>query len=169
MNTLYLILHIIGIALGAGGAFMSDALFFHFLKKRDFSDSNVAILKLGSRMVWIGLAVLLISGVFLFAGNPDRYLHSSKFLIKMTIVLVIAINGVVFHKVHMRRMSEFTPGLFVSGAISMPSWILAIVLGAMHGIALSYPTLLAGYIVILSGSIFVSLMMRKRLPPHDGS
>ena len=162
MMTFALILHIFGVALGAGGAFMSDALFFHFLHRRDFSESNLKILRIGSRMVWTGLAVLFISGLVLFWAHADYYLHSSKFLIKMTVVLVIAINGMVFHRVHMKRMGKLASGLFVSGAISMTSWISVIVLGTLRSLSLSYFSLLGLYIILITAASLIALAMRKK-------
>lgn len=169
-QTIYTIIHLIGMALGAGGAFMSDALFFYFLKQRDFSERNIAILKVGSKMVWLGLATLFISGLLLFSTAPEAYLHSSRFLIKMTIVLVLTLNGLVFHNVHLKHMAELKQSLFISGAISLPSWLLAIILGSMRGLALDYSTLLLFYAIVLVISCGVSLAMRRKIwsiPPAN--
>ena len=157
MNTIFLIAHLIGIALGAGGAYMSDVLFFH--------DRSIPTLKLASRVVWIGLAIIVLSGIGLFSLNAAGYLHSAKFLLKMTVVLVIAINGYVFHRVHMPKLEQgiFTRGLAVSGAISITSWTLAIILGALSHISVSYLFGLGLYVLLLLCASLGAVLMYPRL------
>ena len=177
MHALWIILHLIGVAFGAGGAFVSDALFFSALEDKRLSQTELRFLKLASTLVWIGVGILLVSGAGLFWEDKTRYLASSKFLVKMTIVLVIIVNGLVFHYRHMplmqsanggdvRRTARFrakSPLLFVSGAVSAVSWLSALILGALRSIPLSYGEGMALYLgVVVVGSL-CALVLRKKI------
>ncbi|MEK7149027.1 MAG: hypothetical protein AAB796_01335 [Patescibacteria group bacterium] len=182
LKTLYLILHLFGIALGAGAAFFSDIMFFSAIKDMRFSNTEIRFLKLGSRTVWIGLCVLVISGVLLFMTDPARYAHSSKFLAKMTIVAIIVVNGYIFHRIHipriMRHAREELPSseefkrksisMFASGAVSVASWISAAILGAFKKIPYDYIEIMMVYMLILSFAVFVSFFLHGRYFPKLG-
>ncbi len=173
----FTIAHIFGVAIGAGGAFASDSMFFFSVKDRQLSRAELAFLRIGSLMVWVGLLIIFLSGIGLFLGNVDRYLNSTKFLAKITIVLIIFINGIIFHRLHMPRFhrhadhhfpssDEFvrhSPYIMASGAISVTSWCWAIVLGVLGGLPYSYLTILTTYLLTVLVAIGTALAVRKRL------
>ncbi len=174
IKTLLIIGHLLGVALGAGGAYMSDFIFLSSIKDRYFTKREIEFMTLGSRVVWAGVALLVLSGAGLFSLSPDYYLASSRFLAKMTIVLIIILNGVVFHYLHfphIRRHSEQylhrehlfhrkSIPLFVSGAISGVSWTSALILGALRTVPASYLTIMGVYLVVVTMAIAGSLTMR---------
>ena len=175
-KTVYLIFHLLGVVIGAGGAYMSDAIFFSTIKDREINDTELRFIKLGSRMVWIGLLILFISGLFLFSLDANKYIHSEKFLAKMTIVIILTINGIFFHFVHIKRLFKHRDELIIwpnsfikesrllypSGAISMVSWTSAIVLGAFKNIPWSYQTIMLVYVGVIFTAIIVSFILRHR-------
>lgn len=176
-RTIYLIFHILGIILGAGGAYMSDAMFFRAIKDRILNKEELGFLRLGSKMIWGGIAVLLVSGTLLFMLNPATYIASSKFLLKMIVVLVIIANGIFFHVVHIPRLERYTDKrlpdepefmrksgtLVASGAISMISWTAAFVLGVLRGIPYTLTQGLLIYGAVLLAGIIGALLFRKRM------
>ena len=176
-STLLLIIHLFGVVLGGGGAFASDLIFMSAVKDKKISSTEMRFLRLGGKMVWLGLAILVISGVFIFFGDTENYLHSSKFLAKMTIVGIIIINGLVFHAYHIPRLhrhinnhfpssDEFirnAPLLLGSGAISMVSWISAIILGSLRNIPYSYGVIMAIYSLVLAVALGLSLMLKNKI------
>jgi hypothetical protein len=87
LKTIYVIGHIFGAILGAGGAFTSDAMFFSTIKDGKISKDELRFMKLGSKLVWTGFIILVISGILLITTDPEKYLNSSKLLVKITIVL----------------------------------------------------------------------------------
>lgn len=179
-HTILSIFHILGVAFGAGGAFLSDSMFFSAVKDEKISHTELRFLRLGGTMVWIGLGVLLVSGLLLVSENPERYLASSKFLAKMTIVAVVILNGAIFHFYHIPRLSrhaghhfpssdEFVrraPFLLASGVVSVVSWLSALVLGASRGLPYEYSTIMTGYFVILGFTLLASWIFRKLLIAH---
>ncbi len=178
IKTVYTILHLFGIAIGAGGVFFSDLVFFKSIKDGKLSSTEFGFMELGSKMVWAGLAVLVISGALLFSLDPDKYLASSKFLAKITIVAVIIANGIFLHLKYIPKFKKAVregemqigeyiksnPLLLVSGVVSAVSWSSAIILGAFRGIPYSYWMILDVYVgVVLFGTVFVLLFKRRIL------
>lgn len=178
LQTLLLIIHLFGIALGAGGAFISDGIFFASLKNRKVSKDEYRILKVASKITWIGLILLLISGTGLFTLNPEALSASIGFLVKITIVGTLLINGILFHFIHLpfigrnleKLLSEKKilskmkniPLLLTSGVVSVISWSAAIILGALHSIPFSYFGALSLYVGVIGLGIFCSLIIFYR-------
>ncbi len=180
LHTLFLIIHLLGVALGAGGAFFSDGVFFTSIKDKKISKDELGIVKYSSQITWIGLILLLISGAGLFGMNAANLSTSVKFLVKMTIVGILVFNGIVFHIIHLpfigrhvgrllvnkNKINSFhnTPFLLFSGVISMTSWFLAIILGALSTIPFSYLEAISLYIGIIGiGTFFCFLLFSKFL------
>lgn len=164
MHTAYLILHLLGVAVGAGAALTGDLLFFVALSDKKISKDEFNILKSTSTFVWIGLTLLVFSGIGLFTLNSVELLSSSKFLAKMTIILILMINGLIFGVKHLpiiesrigkkffgRRKvkpNEYSL-LFASGVVSVVSWVYAIVLGVFANLPFSYSFIMSTYLVAL--------------------
>jgi uncharacterized membrane protein len=167
LYSVLLLVHLFGIILGAGGAFVSDGIFFTALKDRIISGDELRILKAGSHFIWFGIILLVISGTGLFLQDIERLSTSAKFISKMTVVLVIVANGVIFHLVHIpfihghlgkplatkRKPAKafLIPFVLASGVVSMVSWTATIVLGSLRSIPISY----GGFLAVYSGAIAV--------------
>lgn len=174
IKTVYIILHLLGVVVGMGGAVMSDMLFMRATKDKIISKEELPMLDTGGKMVWAGLALIYISGALLFMLNPEGYMESSKFISKMAIVGIITLNGVLIHLVHIPVMKKclgqnLTTSpifkkrsmlLFVSGAVSATSWLWALVLGVFRGIPYSVETILSVYIGTVLIAVVVALFAR---------
>lgn len=175
-KSLFLIGHIFGAVLGAGGAYVSDAIFFSSVKDRVISKDEFRFMKLASIFVWAGLALLIISGVLLFLTDMTGYLNSSKFLIKMFIVFVIFLNGVFFHLMHFpriyRHVSHHYPSsdefmrkkkyLTLSGVVSITSWTFALILGSLRSIPVDFLQAFWIYLLFEAVVIFVALTLFRK-------
>ena len=138
--------------------------------------AEMRFLELSSRVVWIGLLILFLSGLGLFSTNPEKYLASSKFLAKITIVSIIFLNGLVFHFFHLPRIKRhvgeyfqfsdefmrYRPTLLISGAISFISWTSALILGALPYVAYSYSTIMYVYLGLVTLAAIGSLIIFRR-------
>ncbi|MBX9765276.1 hypothetical protein K2X83_01400 [Patescibacteria group bacterium] len=177
-RTIYLIGHLLGIAFGAGGAFISDLLFLKAVRDNKITKTEMGFIELGGYCVTVGLIVLIISGAFLFSLDPERYLASSKFLTKMTVVTVLIANGFLLHAVHIPRMKKrlneplssvrsgrWKLALIASGVLSAVSWVSAIVLGAFKSIPYEYEVLLGVYVAVVVVGVGVAYMIRDVLLP----
>jgi len=172
-------LHLLGVIIGMGGAFTSDAIFFSSIRDEKVSHTEVRFLKLGGKMVWLGLFIIVVSGLFIFSSNPEFYLHSSKFLSKMTIVAVLILNGLIFHLVHIPRFHRhaeshfpsseefmrFAPWLLVGGVISTISWLSALILGLWRGVPYGYGEIMSLYGLVLLMVLVLTLIFRKKFIP----
>lgn len=180
IKTILTIFHLIGLALGAGAAYLSDIMFFSTIKDRTISSTELSFLRLTSRIVWIGLGVLFISGLALFLLKPAVYLASSKFMVKITIVAILTLNGIFFHHAHIpmidRHKDAHLPSsdefirrrrwLLYSGVISMTSWTSALILGAIRSIPYSYTTGLTIYFSIVIIGLLIAEGIKHHLFPH---
>lgn len=176
-KTTYLIGHIFGAIIGAGGAFASDAMFFSTIKDGRITRQELRFMKLGGKLVWSGLALLIISGVLLVLTDPNRYLASDKFLAKLLIVGVIIINGLIFHLIHIPHIHDHlglkfaesptfikkAPLLIASGAISMISWIFTVILGMLRNVPHSFFEIVGVYVLIVITAVSGAILIRKRL------
>ena len=176
-KTIYTIAHIFGAILGAGGAYVSDAMFFSSAKDKIISKRELQFMKIGSSFVWAGLLILIVSGALLFLTNPSGYMESSKFLIKMLIVLVILVNGVYFHARHLPILhrhadSHYTSSaefiknkklLMISGVISITSWTFAVILGGLRMIPIDFVTALIIYIIFEIVAIVIATTFFKKI------
>ncbi|MDP2648020.1 MAG: hypothetical protein Q8P35_02165 [Candidatus Yanofskybacteria bacterium] len=173
----YLIFHLFGVAVGAGSAYMSDLIFIHSARDGKISPTEHTFLRLASRMVWVGLFILILSGIGLYFEHPERYAESGKFWAKMTIVGVIILNGIIFHTYHIPHLkrnpgehllfsevfSRRGPLLLVSGAVSFVSWTSALILGAINRIPFTYLEIMLTYGFIVLGASIFAYALRKQI------
>lgn len=177
IKTIYLIFHVFGAILGAGGAFASDAMFFKTIKDGVIEKTELSFMKLGGKLVWAGLFVLVISGILLFFTNPAYYLASPKFLVKVTIVAIIILNGIIFHLIHLPHISKHiglkiseSPSfikkstfLLASGALSMVSWISTVILGMLRNVPYSYLEILSFYLLLVTFAVLISILLKNKI------
>lgn len=171
--------HILGVAFGLGGATVADLLFFKFLKNLKLSSFETRVLATVSSIIWVGLALLFVSGLGLFLSDADKYLHSAKFLTKMIVVCIIIINGLFmnfiltphlsgmqFGKTHEHKKGELRHDrklAFMSGALSMTSWYFAFAMGVTQKTSLSFGTLLGFYFLLVCIAVTISLCVKHYL------
>ncbi len=177
LKTIYTLTHVFGAVIGAGGAFASDAMFFSTIKDGRINRQELRFMKLGGKLVWIGLSILVISGLFLFFGDLEKYLASAKFLAKATIVGIIIANGFVFHLIHIphiqghlgikfaqsRTFMRLAPFILMSGAVSVVSWVSALILGTLKYVPYSYVSIISVYLVLIVFAMLGALIMKKKI------
>ncbi|HEX9664495.1 MAG TPA: hypothetical protein VGA49_01595 [Patescibacteria group bacterium] len=177
--TFLIISHLIGTALGVGGATASDFLFFKSIKDRQIDRTEFGFLKIVSNLVWAGFLILVFSGFgFLLlyrlqlpALAPDSW---QRFWAKMTVVMIIFLNGLVMHwkvfplfeehidkKLITPDFIKKAPIVFTTGAISIISWYSGLILGAWRELTLSYLEIIFLYGVILAIGISVSNLIGR--------
>ena len=170
LQTFLLIGHIIGVALGAGGATMSDILFVTSIGDNKIDDSELRLLKIASKVVVAGLVLLTLSGIgFLLNGSPT----SPRFWAKMTIVGIAAVNGFVMHRllfpifercardgveVNSAEFTQHSHLLLIAGPVSAISWYAALILGTWRSLTLTYWQYISIYGLIVSGTIAASAL-----------
>ena len=175
-HLIILILHVIGVAVGAGGATMSDVLFLTSIADNKIDHSELKLLKIASYMVVIGLVLLTVTGLSFFLVGAAE---SPRFWAKMSIVSIAAINGMVMHQIafpifercakHKTTLTSaaFTrhaPLLVTAGTISAISWYAALVLGMWRTLTLPYLSIIGIYAaVVLVAAIGANVMVQVGL------
>lgn len=176
-KTVYTIIHVFGAIIGAGGAFVSDGMFFDTVKDGRVAKRELEFMKLGGKFVWTGLFVLLVSGILLVSTDPARYLASDKFIAKVIIVAIIAVNGVVFHTIHIPHIRNHlgiklkesetflkkSSFIMMSGALSFVSWVFTVILGSLRHVPYRYTVILSVYVVCVALAMIVALNMKNRM------
>jgi hypothetical protein len=161
LRTILLIGHVMGVALGAGGATTSDFLFLTILRNGRIHQTEYRLLSVASGIVITGLMLLTATGIGLIILSGS---FTHRFFAKMTIVLIAALNGGLMHAklfpilrqsahkqqhFHLNGFAKKLPRISIFGAVSTVSWYSALILGLWRSLTLSYPQILSGYAAIL--------------------
>lgn len=172
------IAHIIGVAFGLGGATVSDVFFLRILKNKKINNAEYQNLKVLSRIVWAGIAILIISGLgFLWLTYSKTgawpALQSPRFLAKLTLVAIVFLNGLLFHFYVFRRIKNMVDKtnqlkkhqwLFaVTGAVSATSWYTVVIIASLRGVTLPYWGWMGAYLAVLVGGILTARLVIGRL------
>lgn len=177
LRLIYLMFHILGTAVGAGAAFTGDVTFLRAVRNKILTKDEVRVMTTTSRMVWVGLFILLLSGIGLVLERPEIFLQSGKFWAKMTVIGVIVLNGLLFHFLHFSTMHKSTDKKFsstlpliqkrgwlvTSGALSVISWNFVIVLGVLGRTPFTYTQFLLTYLLFALIACGGGLLLKKRL------
>lgn len=126
--------HAVGMAIVVGTVLMIDLRLIGFVGKAPLdSFKNIFFI------TWIGVALNLLSGVALFASDPEKFTFHPLFWAKIVLMLV----GVFFvfllwsqvHKEGAGGDADFDPStrLKVMAWVSMFTWFLVIVTGRLVG------------------------------------
>ncbi len=167
-----IIVHALFAAIGLGCVVVTDTLFFRFLKDFKISREEQGTLDTISRIIWISIFILFITGLFLFFISPQAYLIKSKFVTKVIIFGIIVLNGLILSSVltpylqkisfgvipkktphHLRILRRIAYG---AGVVSFISWLSVFILGSVPSIPLSAKGALLVYIALCTIGVVAS-------------
>lgn len=126
------IIHIVGIVILVGAAFMFDLRLLGFSK-------NLSIVLLARHLLpWSrrGLCLIVPSGILLFITNAKTLGADPTFQLKMILLIMAALNVLVFHRFIFRSHSDLEslndpPLIKVSAIISIIVWVAIIACGRL--------------------------------------
>lgn len=167
------VVHVISVILGMGGALVSDVLFSFYGKDKKLNETEISTLSILSTLVFYSLILIILSGSFLFLSDTAKYMGSAKFLAKMSILVVLLINGYLLNKSvwpHLLKKDFFVSNkernirrlAFACGAISVISWLSIASLGVLDSLNMSYGIIISIYLFVILCGIAVSLLVEKR-------
>jgi hypothetical protein len=170
-----LTIHLLGVVLGLGATTVVDVMFIHFIQNLKIARRESVIMHLLSQMIILGLILIILSGAAIFMTDIEGYLESSRFLMKMTAVLVAAVNGLALNLYvtpKMEKISLTEEGIgkheklknisFALGGISIVSWYSAFFLAMIKDLGVfSYSTMLIAYLILLAMAITGSQFAKK--------
>lgn len=176
-RSVIIILHAVAMAIGLGAATLTDIFFFKFLKDFKISEGETDVMRTLSQVIWFALALVVATGLGLFIPEASALAASSKFLVKVIVVMVIIVNGAVLNLFITPRLSQISfgeahdhkPGelhhirkvAFALGGISITSWYTAFLLGSFRSIPLPFVWILALYLGVLAIGIIGSQIMER--------
>lgn len=181
-TVLFLSLHLLGVALGLGGATIADTFFFRFLRDFRISRKEADVMQWMSRVIMVALILIYISGGLLYAGDMERYLASQPFLFKCAIVFVLTINGIALHHFVSPRLIDLSFSsskplssagfhrlrkiAFAMGAVSVTSWytvFFTAMLKTLVPATVSVWQMLLFYAVVLIIAVIGSQIVERHL------
>jgi hypothetical protein len=165
-----LIVHLMGLAFGMGGASAFDAIFLVASRRGRVTHELVEVVHTAASLVAGAMVMLIVSGVAFFEVGAQP---TPKFWAKMIIVFIACLNGVIAHrlvfplieaaalsKTGYLRLRPWPARLAAtSAAVSGVSWSGALILGAWHGLQLGLVPILLAYTGILALAILISAMV----------
>jgi len=158
-----LIIHVFSVIVGMGGALVSDVLFNVYVKDKRINPTENKTLQVLSKVIWISLGVIVLSGLLIFLSDPTGYAKSEKFLLKVIIVAVLIFNGFLFLKITHKALKKIDfidtnshhkyvrirKASFAFGAVSMVSWLSAFVLGSIQSLPVSLSQAVVLYVLVI--------------------
>ena len=182
-SRIIVIVHVFFVILGMGSALLADILFHFYVKDRKINVTQDKTLNVISRVIWTSFGFIVLTGLLLFFSNPEYYINSTKFLVKMLIVGVLIINGYLFWRITHKslRKIDFTDTdsshkyvkirrlSFGFGSVSLVSWLCVFVLGSVPSVPFSFTGSIFIYVILLvvgviGSQIFEYLLVRNKLP-----
>jgi uncharacterized membrane protein len=157
-------IHALSAGIGLGVVSVVDYLFFKFLKDKKIDQKEKEILDGLSDFIWLILAFIVVSGIFIYFSDIQKYHSSTKFIFKMIIIFFIIINGFLMNLIispklinlDFDKLTTFKERLALSmGIVSLVSWYLAFLLGRLKSLPLELGKALMLYFIFLFVSIFL--------------
>lgn len=127
------IVHILGIVLLVGSAFLFDLLLLGFSKNLPLAGMSHYLLPWSRR----GLILIIPSGLLLFITNAETLGNDPTFWLKMVLLAVAGLNALVFHKLGSRgKLDSNTPPnpplhYKIQALVSIAVWIAVISCGRL--------------------------------------
>lgn len=174
-------IHLLGLALGLGFAIKADFFASRFML-RPLSDYELASLYTYHRTISFGLGLFWISGIALLYLRTGFQAEnfSPKLLAKIAVVSVLTINAVLigrFALTALRRSRQFRLGdltfwrrlqLCTIGAMSMASWVAALMLGVFQVLKTVAPLVLWQTIGVVYGTSMAVALVFVLISPSVG-
>lgn len=178
-KTIIVILHALAAAVGLGAATLGDMFFLRFLKDFRISQHESDVLSMISQVIWAALAVIFVTGLGIFLSDVQMYSESVKFLVKVTIVLIITVNGAMLNLLVAPRLVQISFGekhhhkkgelhrlrnmAFAFGPVSVVSWYTVFVLGLLKSVPFSYGVMMLLYAGLVAVGVIGGELLERRL------
>lgn len=168
-------LHLLGFALGIGGATVADLVFFRFMKDFYISESERDIIRSLSQALWFGLLIVAISAIGLYL--PAQAGQASYFWPEMALLFLIAVNDALLgllvmprlvaaasnHKVlRVAEVSSLRRIAFALGSASFVTWYAAFAAVLRGDAGIDVGAFFGWYIAAMVGAIVFSQMVERR-------
>ena len=152
-------LHIIGTALGVGGATLAEIFYLRASRDGVIDIEEAGFLKTTYRVLRVGMLLLVLSGfgylILLRIAGPIAPLYSPRLWAKLTITMIL-LAGVIAWQ------AKKVP-MWLGSPISLVSWYAALILGTWRGLEASYLTMMAWYVIAIVAVGLLLHIIRRAL------
>lgn len=164
-QTLLTILHVVGTALGVGGATFAEIFYVKAMRDGVIDPRESEFLQITYRVLRIGMVLLVLSGFgFLLLyriTDQTELLYNPKLWAKLTIILILLFSVIAWH-------AKKIP-FWLGSAGSLTSWYAALVLGIWRTLEASYGGIIITYfavtvLIALHLSLLRKVLIKKTLP-----
>ena len=121
------IVHIVGIVLLVGPAFMFDLRLLGVSKQFSIQAAADYLLPWSRRSLWL----IIPSGILLFITNAETTGRDPIFITKIILIVVGALNAFVFHKFLLKTAEYNRSRIKIPALISIAVWISVIACGRL--------------------------------------
>ncbi|MEK7086974.1 MAG: hypothetical protein AAB935_01810 [Patescibacteria group bacterium] len=156
-KTFLTVFHVIGTALGVGGATFAEFFYLKSVRDGAVDPMEDGVLKITFYVLRIGMIFLVLSGfgflLFYRLTGQEASLYNPKFLAKLTIILILFLGAIFWQ-------AKKVP-LWLGGAGSLTSWYAALILGVWRGLEASYLNIMLFYFLAVLFIAFLLGILRK--------
>jgi hypothetical protein len=125
--------HVGGLVASAGRAVVMDSAVLRASASERARAAALSSLAASHRLIASGLAVVILSGLLLFAADVETYFESLAFWTKMLGIVLLSVNGVVMMRAT-RAAERGEPPAWVrlrrTAMVSLVLWTLTTLIGA---------------------------------------
>jgi hypothetical protein len=170
MKMALLYIHLLSLAVAVGSMLIAEHLISQrlmFSRQRKFTSDSYDIVLFASRAVTVSLLLLWLTGIgFIVLGylNDPTYIENQKIWAKVSIVLLISVNGIYIHRGLLPRLADVSAGgllirnawesvkLRLSFSASIAGWLIATFYGAAKFLnqGYHYSELFGLYLVVVA-------------------
>ena len=157
LYTFLITIHLIGVALGVGGATFGGILYLKALKDGKIDPMEGEWLSIIFTILRVGLVIAVLSGFGFFieyrmTGQEERLLDP-RLWAKLTIILILVSNALL---IQMRKIP-----MWLGEGLSITSWYGALTLGIIRSADYSYLTFLIFYAIAVFIMVGILSVIKK--------
>ena len=173
-------MHAIGFILGLGGAMAAAFLFSKFLSDRKIDEGELKTLQMLSELIWLGLALTIVSQFALYVTYAEILAASAAFLVQTAALFIAAVMSAILmiifepflvmipfkepetpREKEQSSLASLRKPVFVIGALALSSWLFAFAmdyLGEYEGTRLIF-----AYAIFLAAATAGGLIWERRV------
>jgi uncharacterized membrane protein len=178
ISTALAVMHSLGFILGLGGAITATFLFSKFLSDRSISKEELGILQMLSELIWLGLALTVISQLASYVAYADILSFYAPFLVQTLALFVAVVMSaaimIIFEpfltmipfsedpsQKKLPALSSLRRPVFITGAVALSSWSFAFAMD--HSPSYGMLHLILAYAVFLLAAVCVALIWERKI------
>lgn len=166
------LIHVLFVIVAVGAVSVTDYLHLVSLKRKKLEKNLKIVYPRLSNMINSSLILIILSGIILVLMNPSL-VQSSLFILKMTLVGVVSLNGLFLQRVVSPNLdkciigtkdcsSELLYSVAICGSISIVTWFAIVVLAFTKNFGYTWKQFVSYYLGVLFVAIIISYFVERK-------